>query len=196
MEYTGRVREGKTEAGFSLLEMLAVIAVIFIISAFAIFNINGALPSEQSAAGLNAAMAVVRQGRDTAITQRRSFQLVVPVVTPLNQIGVQRIEIGGGFTALPVTTLPKPAQFGLDPSITTPPEPDVTTCSNGLCFNGTPTQTWLSDGTFVDAAGQPLTCAIYVMIPGNPAAQRAFVIQGSTGQIRTWRWNGSSWILQ
>jgi len=198
MEYKHNPRKLKTESGFSMLEMLTVIAIIFIISAFAIFNINGALPSEQTAAGLNAAVAVFRQGRDIAIAERRSYQLVVPAVNPLNQIGLERLNIGGGFNALPVTTLPAPAQFGLDSSITTPPETGLVqpTCTTGLCFGGTLTQTWLSDGTFVDSSGQPLNAVVYIMVPGNPAASRAFTILGSTGRIRTYKWNGGAWVLQ
>ena len=188
----------KPASGFSLIEMLTVIAIFLILAAMAIININGALPSQQSAAGLNAAVAVFRQGRDTAIAQRRSYQLVVPAVNPPNQIGLQRLELGGGFTALPVTTLPRPAQFGLDASITIPPENGLLqpTCASGLCFGGTTTETWLSDGTFIQANGQPLSAVIYVMIPGNPGAQRAFTVLGTTGRIRTYKWTGSAWVLQ
>ncbi|HTP31686.1 MAG TPA: type II secretion system protein [Candidatus Acidoferrales bacterium] len=198
MSHNHKPRTRRTELGFSLIELLTVIAIFLILAAMAIISINGALPSQQSAAGLNAAVAVFRQGRDVAIAERRSFQLVIPAVSPLNQIGLQRLELGGGFTALPVTTLPKPAQFGLDPSITIPPEPGLVqpTCSNGLCFGGTLTETWLSDGTFIQANGQPLSAVIYVMIPGQPAAQRAFTVLGSTGRIRTYKWTGSAWVLQ
>ena len=198
MNSTNKPRTRNAEQGFSLLELLVVIAIIFILAGMAIININGALPGQQSGAGLNAAVAVFRQGRDIAIAQRRYFQLVTPVTTPPNQIGLERLELGGGVTPLPVITLPAPAQFGLDPTITTAPETGLVepTCSGGLCFGGTPTQTWQPDGTFIQANGQTLTAVVYVMVPGNPSAQRAFTILGSTGRIRTYRWTGSQWILQ
>jgi len=187
-----------SEPGFSLLEMMVVIALIFIIAGIAIINISGALPGEQTQAGLNAAVAVFRQGHDIAIAERRNFQLVIPSVSPPNQLGLERLEIGGGVTPLPVTTLPHPAQFGLDSSITVAPESGLVqaTCANGLCFGGSPTQTWQPDGTFIQANGQPLSAVVYIMVPGNPGAQRAFTILGSTGRIRTYRWNGSTWVLQ
>jgi len=198
MKCGDQLRTDHCQEGFSLLEMLVVIAIIFTLAAMAIININGALPSQQTAAGMNAAVGVFRQGRDNAVAQRRNFQLVVPSVTPPNQIGLQRLEVGGGFTALPIVTLPAPAQFGLDPSITVAPEPGLVqpTCASGLCFGGTVTQTWLSDGTFVDSSSQPLTAVVYVMVPGNPGAQRAFTILGATGRIRTYKWTGGSWVLQ
>jgi len=198
MNRQGKPQVRKTAHGFSLLEMLTVVAVMFILAAISIIIIDGALPNTQSAAGLNAAVGVFRQGHDIAIAERRSFQLVIPAVNPPNQIGLERLNIGGGFNALPVVTLPKPAQFGLDPSITVAPETGLVqaTCANGLCFGGTLTETWLSDGTFVNAAGQPLTAVVYVMVPGQPSAQRAFTILGSTGRIRTYRWSGTQWTLQ
>lgn len=198
MSCIGKSHGVEAQRGFSLLEMLTVIAIMFVVIAFAIFNMYGALPSSQTEAGLNAAVAVFRHGHDIAISERRNFQLVIPAVTPPNQIGLERLEVGGTVTALPVTTLPGPAQFGLDPSITTAPETGLiqSTCSSGLCFGGTLTQTWQPDGTFVQTNGQTLTAVVYIMVPGQPSAQRAFTILGSTGRIRTYRWTGTQWILQ
>jgi prepilin-type N-terminal cleavage/methylation domain-containing protein len=182
--------------GFSLLEMLTVIAIVMVLAGMAIVNINGARPGQQSAAGLNTALGVFHQGRDTAIAQRRNFQLMTPPTLLPNQIGLERLEVPSGVLVLPPVTLPSPAQFGLDSSITVAPESGVPTCSTGLCFGGTPTQTWLSDGTFVQANGSPLNAAVYVMVPGQPGAQRAFTILGTTGRIRTYKWTGSNWVLQ
>jgi len=193
MEYNGNPRAVRTESGFSLLEMLTVIGVMFILAAFAIFNINGALPGQEATAGLNSAAAVFHQGRDMAISQRRYFQLVT---NPPTQIGLQRLELSGGYTALPMVTLPPPAQFGLIAGI--PDTPDgFGTCSNGLCFGGSSIlPSWLSDGTFVDGSGQPLNATVFVCVPGNASTQRAFTILGTTGRIRAYKWTGGNWILE
>ncbi len=199
MDSNHKPQTGQVNQGFSLLELLLVIAIIFILAGMAIISISSTLPSQQTQAGLNAAATVFRKGHDVAISERRDFQLVIPAVTPMNQIGLERLELNGGVTPLPVVTLPEPAQFGLDPSITVAPETGLatpSTCSNGLCFGGTPTQLWQPDGTFIQANGQPLNAVIYIMVPGSPTAQRAFTILGSTGRIRTYRWTGSQWILQ
>jgi prepilin-type N-terminal cleavage/methylation domain-containing protein len=187
--------------GFTLLEMLIVIAIFLILCGMAIISINGALPQEQVNSGIFAAMAVIRQGRDSAISERRNFQLLYGPPMLANQIGLERIECppscgGPPVTVLPVVTLQPPAAFGLDNSITVDTPDNFGTCSSGLCFGGSPTQQWLSDGTFVNSVGQPLNATVFVHIPGNPNAQRAFTILGTTGRIRAYKWNGSAWVLQ
>ncbi len=199
MDETRKPQTDQGKQGFSLLELLLVIAIIFILAGMAIISISSTLPSQQSQAALNAATAVFHKGHDAAISERRDYELVIPSVTPPNQIGLERLELSGGVTTLPVVTLPEPAEFGLDPSISVAPETGLatpSTCSNGLCFGGTLTQLWQPDGTFIQTNGQPLNAVVYIMIPGTPTAQRAFTILGSTGRIRTYRWTGAQWILQ
>jgi prepilin-type N-terminal cleavage/methylation domain-containing protein len=196
-------RGQEAQRGFSMLEMAVVVLIIMILSAMAILNLSGTLPQQQATAGVNAASAVFRQGRDSAIAQRRAYQLVG---TAPNQLQLERIEIGNTLTALPALTLPAPAQFMLYAGI--PDTPDgYGTCANGLCFGGTLTQEWLSDGTFTDSAGNPLNATIFIAVPGSSAGdlrnigtQRAFTILGTTGRIRAYKWNGGSgaccWVLE
>jgi prepilin-type N-terminal cleavage/methylation domain-containing protein len=201
-----RKKHGRNTAqGFTLLEMVTVIAIIFIISAFAIISINGTLPQQQATAGMNAAISVFRQGRDSAIAQRRAYQLIAGVapVGP-NQLQLERIEVGNTATPLSIVTLPAPATFMLYNGI--PDTPDgYGTCTSGLCFPGSGgTQEWLSDGTFVDAGtGTPLNATIFVAVPGSSPSdtrykttQRAFTVLGTTGRIRAYKWIGTKWVLE
>ena len=189
-------KHGTGNRGFTIVEMMLVLAIFMILAGMAIISINGALPQEQVTSGMNTAMSVIRQGRDTAISERRDYALVYgPPLLP-NQLQLQRLEIGGGVTTLPVVTLPAPAQFSLDSTITQDTPDNFGTCSSGLCFGGSPTQQWLSNGTFVNSLGQPLNATVFVNIAGNPSTQRAFTILGTTGRIRAYKWTGSAWQLQ
>ena len=195
----------EAQGGFSLLEMLVVVVMILILSAIAIINLNATLPQQEATAAMNAAEAVFRQGRDSAIAQRRAYQLVATVP---NQLDLVRQEVGNTTTQLPVVTLPAPAQFMLYAGI--PDTPDgYGECSTGLCFPGSGgVQQWLSDGTFVNGAtGAPLNATIFIAVPGNSpgdlkniGTQRAFTVLGTTGRIRAYKWNGGSgaccWVLE
>ncbi len=191
----------EAQGGFSLLEMMVVVVMILILSAIAIINLNATLPQQEATAAMNAAEAVFRQGRDSAIAQRRAYQLVA---TAPNQLDLVRWEVGNTTTPLPVVTLPAPAQFMMYPGI--PDTPDgYGPCSSALCFPGSSGQQWwLSDGTFADVAtGNPLNATIFIAVPGSSVTdlrykntQRAFTILGTTGRIRAYKWTGGSWVLE
>lgn len=179
----------RPEAGFSLVEMLIVIVLIGIVAAMAMYSIVGALPNIKVNNGLNTAMSVVKQGKYLATSQRRNYQLMFTAPT---LIWLRRIEVPAGFTDQPVVALPGEVQFLLFAGI--PDTPDGYGNCGAICFPGTLTQTFLSNGEFVDSAGAPMNGTIYVGIPGNIATQRAITITGATGRIRSYRWTGGSWL--
>jgi prepilin-type N-terminal cleavage/methylation domain-containing protein len=194
-----KTRRRNRNAGFSLLEMMLVVVIILIIAGMAIISINGTLPQQQATAGLDAAMGVFRQGRDSAISQRRFYQLLSGPPLAGNQLQLERIEINGANTQLPAVTIPSPAWFGIDAGVTDTPDGFCPALPpSGVCFGSSTsiTQQWLSDGTFADTSGAPINATIFVHLPGTPGAQRAFTVLGTTGRIRAYKWTGSNWVLQ
>jgi prepilin-type N-terminal cleavage/methylation domain-containing protein len=181
-------------SGFSLLEMLIVIALVFIIASIAIFSIRGALPTLRANESLTTVASVFRQGRELAIAQRRNYQVIF---APPSTLWLRRISVIGelpaGFVDLPQVTIPNRGQFMIYPGV--PDTPDAYGNATALSFGGTVTQSFLSDGTFADAAGAPLNGSVYVAIPGDAGTQRAFTILGSTGRIRAYRYTGLTWVL-
>jgi prepilin-type N-terminal cleavage/methylation domain-containing protein len=180
---------GRPESGFSLIEMLIVIVIIGIIAAMAMYSIVGALPNIKVNNGLSVAMSVVKNGKYLATSQRRNYQLLFAGNT---QIWLRRLEVPAGFTDQAVVQLPGEVRFVLIAGI--PDTPDGYGNCGAICFPGTLTQTFLSNGQFVDTVGAPLNGTIYVGIPGDTATQRAITITGATGRIRSYRWNGGAWL--
>jgi hypothetical protein len=51
-----------------------------------------------------------------------------------------------------------------------------------------------SEGTFVNANGDPINGTVFFSIPNQKNSARAITIMGATALIRVWRWNGREWV--
>jgi len=184
-------KRNRGNQGFSLVEVLIVIALMFIVAAMAIFRIQGALPGIRASAAMNQVMAIVRSGRELSIAHRRNIQLVF---VGNNQIQLQRIDLplGAGTTLLQQMIFENNVEFVIMPGVND--TPDGFGNASALDFGGSPTLMWLSDGTFVDANGQPLNGTMYFGLNGQIATQRAVTILGSTGRVRGYKWTGVAWV--
>ena len=174
--------------GFSTLELVAGLTIFMILAAMAVIQMQGALPGIQVNAGLNQLVAQMRTARETAIAQRRNYQIFF---TAPNQIQLRRLEVPAGFTNLPALPTPGPGQFTLYNGL--PDTPDGFGNATAISFGGTPTLTFLSDGTFVDSRGVPLNGTVFIGLPPQPETARAVTILGTTGRVSAYHWTGTAW---
>ncbi len=188
------------ERGFSMIEMVVVIAVMATVMAIAIL---GFMPSLQSARADNAMREVLdqlRQAREYSITNRRYVQISFPVavINGVTQYQVQMTErndlTAGAGTVNPVlSTVPieAPIQFYLTPLL--PDTPDAFGNANAIDFGGVaggPPAGMLfqSDGELVSAATYlPINGSVFLGYPGNTSQARAVTVLGTTGRVRGWR---------
>lgn len=176
-------------AGFSLVEITVVLMLACIVAGFAVMNIGGMMPAINANHSMQQVVAQLRNGRELAVAQRRNIQVIFQND---NQIQLVRNDIPSGTTVLETDTLEHDFRFILFDEI--PDSPDLFGNSAAADFNGAATLTFLSDGTFVDEAGNPLSGSIFLGVEGQPETARAVTILGATGRIRSYRWTGTSWI--
>lgn len=180
-------------AGFTVLEVVVVVAILFIVIAVAVPQIKSLLPAMRANAAMNQVAAQMRVARDMAITQRRNVQVLFPGP---NQIQLQRFEQPGGITPFAPVSFEGGAQFVVFTDLPDTPSGFGNTgpIVFGEIVDGPATMQFLSDGTFADPDGQPLNGSIFVGIPDQPATARAVTILGATGRVRQYHWNGSGWV--
>lgn len=206
----------KLQQGFSLIELVVVVAIMIILSGMAIMST--ARPGTTARAN-NAADAVVntlRQGRLLAISKRRNVQVSL---TGTNQIQLTVQTLPG--EAAPTIPIPlvklndgvkNGLQFYVFPTLpNTPMGPlgfgnvsalDFETVSGGTVGNAV---MFSSSGSFVGVGGtsvanyytlgnnNPINATIYIGVQGDTSTARAITVTGSTGRVRSFSWNGTAW---
>jgi len=189
----------RNEAGFTLLEVLVVVALLGTLAAMAIMVSPAFLKTAKADAGIEQAMDTLRLARETAISQRRNVRVGF---VGLDAIQTTREDIGAngvvtGTTVLRTVQFENRMQFRVVSGV--PNTPDGFSLANAtsggaLAFGTATTRMFTSEGTFVNQAGDVLNGTIFLSIQGDSLSARAITIFGPTALIRAWRWNGRDWV--
>ena len=181
-------RRATDERGFSLPEILTVVALIGVLSGITIIAFQSAATTIQGDSNLRIVERQLKLARDTAVAQRRSVE--VQFAAP-NELRVIRRDLPSGATLLQSAVLENNTTFLRFAGV--PDTPDSFGGAGAINLGGAAAVLFTSDGMFVDGAGTPVNATVYVGQAGKNLTQRAVTIFGSTARIRTYRWNGSQW---
>jgi prepilin-type N-terminal cleavage/methylation domain-containing protein len=195
--------------GFTLVEMLIVIAIMGAVGAMSAMIMPGFLRHQKAEGGVQQALEVIRTARETAISKRRNVRLVFtnPNVLRIVQENICSpipcsdadaaafVAGAGGTTTLRTIQLESRMEF-LRPISTDTPDGFATTPAQtgAVAFGATPTRAFTSQGTLVDANGDVLNGTLFLGIPYQPNSARAITVFGTTALLRYWRWDGSKWV--
>jgi prepilin-type N-terminal cleavage/methylation domain-containing protein len=182
--------------GFSLIEMMVVVALILIVLAFSIMAIQPALRQAHMTAGYNQTLMAMRQARDTAVAQRQIYY-----VTLNNGVQPNTITITQGSTGTVVSSysLPSDAAFDAEPGIPNSPIVAPTTpdgfgtgataidFDQGIVAGAKNVVYFYPDGSAADALGNVNNGVVYIARPGFVDSSRAITLWGATGRLRGWR---------
>lgn len=195
-------REAKSKVargqhGFSLIELMVVLTIIFIVSAIAVTMLTPNLQQARVDAEMREVLDTFRQAREFSIANRRYVQISFPAN---NQIQVTQMDnltpgAGGVNPVLTTLTLAPPLVFNLDGM---PDTPDAYGNGNAIeiaGINGGPPagMYFQSDGQFVAAATYlPINGTVFMGYPGQQSTARAVTILGTTGRVRGWKSAGNT----
>lgn len=176
----------RAQSGFSLLEMLVVIAIIVVLISVAVFQVVPALNSAHMDSAAALVQDQLRYARAKAIAERG--EVIVTFAAP-GTVATTAPNITG---FLPVTvSLPNDVQFLLLSGM--PKTPDSFTPHAAIEFDqsggaGNPSKIRFEpNGSAVDDSGSFNNGAVYVAQPGSVSSQRAITLLGATARVRTWR---------
>jgi prepilin-type N-terminal cleavage/methylation domain-containing protein len=185
-----RLRSRRQSAhGFSLVELLLVVALIAVLSGIAVGITPGVIRSAKGSSGASQVSSVLRRAREMAISRRRNIRVTFQGV---NQVVLEQINVPGpGTTALQTIRLEGRVEYARFAILDTP---DGFGNATAVQLGGATPVMFTSEGMFTDANGDPTNATIRTGIPGQVTTANAITILGATATIRQYRWDGSRWV--
>jgi prepilin-type N-terminal cleavage/methylation domain-containing protein len=185
------------QGGFTLLELMVVVGLIGTLTVMAMMVSPAFTNQAKADAGTEQVLDLFRSAREVAISQRRNVEVRFIGTTGLQTVR-RDIGTGGvqtGTTTLRTIELENKMQFRIDSAITVDTDDHFGgTLSTATAFGATGSRMFTSEGTFVDANGDPLNGTLFISNPALANSQRAVTVMGATALIRAWRWDGKKWV--
>jgi type II secretory pathway pseudopilin PulG len=188
--------DDRNRRGYSVIELLIVLACVGVISGFLFIRAMTVLPSFKSNSAMDQVIQQMRVARNTAIADRRA--VIVNISAGAGTIQLQQVPPNGGPAVTLLTVPLTGAQFCLMPGVPDTPmgfgNAQAVTFVNASNLGAAVAVTeFLSDGSFGGAVGVPVNGTIFTCIPGNTLSARAVTILGATGRVRPYHWDGTAW---
>jgi prepilin-type N-terminal cleavage/methylation domain-containing protein len=205
-------------SGFSLLEMMVVVALILVVSRIGFMSLQPSLKAQRVTNAYNTTLSALRQARDNAVAQRTSYHVQFVHTTSSDTIIVSpTLSTFQGAQSTATYKLPTDvsfyAQTGIPTSSTAVPD-GFGAGTVAIDFDYTPQGGaggsadlyFCPDGSAQDdstgqCAGNWNSGVVYIARPGELMSSRAITVWGGTGRVRGWRLYGNGaggyqWLKQ
>jgi len=188
------------EKGFSLLETVMVIGIMFVLMGIAIVQSFGSREGYQANSAMDTVVSQLRVARELAITQRTNVQVFFVSNGATQQVQYMVLAQPGTKEAngpLVSSSLPSQTSFVLTPGVPDTPMGfgNKSAIYIGNVSNGPAFMEFTSTGQFTDQTGfNTLNGTVFIGVAGQTNTARAVTIMGGTGRVRPYTYIGSSWI--
>jgi len=195
-------------SGFSLMEMMMVVAIIIILASISFVSLVPLLQQQHVVNAYNITMGAMRQARDNAISQRTSYSVTFAAQgsgAPATVTVAPTISGFQGDQSSNIYQLPTDVNFYAASQLASTSPPDgfgagTAPIDFGYTYSGTgaggqTTIYFCPDGSSQNTSGDG-TCAgsgnwsggvVYIAMQGNLLSSRALTLWGGTGRVHGWR---------
>lgn len=196
---------GHRARGFSLLEMIMVLAIMIVMASIGFMSLQPSLKAQRVTNAYNTTLSALRMARDNAVSQRTSYQVQFVHTTSSDTITISpTLATFQGAQSAVTYALPIDVAFTVVSGIPTSGTPDgfgsgAAAIDFGYKPQGTSTGGatdlyFCPDGSAQDATNGAGNCTgnwnsgvVYIARPGELLSSRAITVWGGTGRIRGWR---------
>ena len=196
----------KKMRGFSIVEMLIVVAIMMIVLGTAFIQIAPALKNAKTEAALQTTLGQMRRAHELAVDRRTIYRVrfTAPRTIQLDKVDIDPTTLARTFTFQSTINLPTDMSFsvvtGIPTASTTVPEGygnGSTAIDFNRDFGGGGTDVYFQrDGRALNAANQVNNGLVYMCRTGEFRSCKAVSLMGATGRSKGWRLNpaGNGWI--
>ena len=176
--------------GFTLVEALMVVGLIGLLAGIAMPITAGMITRAKASSSSVEVFAWLEEARSRAAAERRNFQVTFDPGT--NRVRVDRVEADLTTTMILDRQLPDRMRFMQFAGVGD--TPDLFGNSAHVEFDGPAPHMFTSEGSLVDANGDPSNGTIFIGRAGENDTGRAITVFGVTGLMRTWKLAGTKWM--
>lgn len=200
----------RRDSGFSLLEMMIVVAITIIVAGISFISLQPMLKQSRVDAAYDTTLMALRNYRSKAITERRRYivTFTAPSTITVSYWGVA-VPVNPAPVVVQTLTLPQDIQFmvqgGMPTTAATVPDGfgnggAAIDFGQGLGAGTLNYVMFMPDGTAQDTLGNWNSGVVYLGRTSDLQSMRAVSVFGTTGRIRGWRLfpqgGGAQWNQQ
>jgi type II secretory pathway pseudopilin PulG len=209
---TNTLHRGHRASGFSLLEVMIVLAIGIVASVVSVISLVPMLNNQHVVNAYNTTLSVMRQARDNAVSQRTSYSVVFSTAVTPNTITMAPTTAFTNDQPADTYQLPSGVTFLVQTGYPSTGPDGYGTGANAIDFGytsggstGIETIYFCPDGSAqtssaCSGAGNWDGGVVYLARSGDLLSSRAVTLWGATGRIHGWRLYGQSgayqWIRQ
>jgi hypothetical protein len=185
-----------SERGASMIELAFGVLIIATLSGIAIGVTPMIVRLAKGESGAQELDAFLKRHREMAIARRRDIE--IRFIQPNQVESLERpvpdpdLEVQLDPTFLERMTFEGQIEFWMPPGV--PDTPNGFGNGNAITVGGNLPVMFSSEGSFLDAGGNPVNATISLGVEGDPLTATSVTILGTTAAVQRWRWNGANWI--
>lgn len=186
----------RSARGFSLIELLMVVAIIAILGGIAMGVTGNMVRTAKGKSGAQQLASFLKRHRELAISRRRNIEIAFTapnIVTSRQRAVPDPPNALGPSTLLETMRLEGGIEYRKFPAIG-PDTPDAFGSAASINLGGANPVMFTSEGSFADVNGDPINATLLLGVANQTNTANAVTIIGTTATLRLWRWDGTRWI--